>query len=95
MIVGLFKGGGGEGGRQRGRHDQDRKGGVLHYTTTRLGELLDGSPGSSVVAYLFHTTALGYRGRQCGFDKSTKAPFYRTSSGVRLCWELKEPKGPA
>ena len=21
-------------------------------------------------------------------------PFYRTSSGVRLCWELKEPKGP-
>ena len=21
-------------------------------------------------------------------------PFYRTSSGVRLCWELEEPKGP-
>ena len=21
-------------------------------------------------------------------------PFYRTISGVRLCWELKEPKGP-
>ena len=21
-------------------------------------------------------------------------PFYRTSSGVCLCWELKEPKGP-
>ena len=21
-------------------------------------------------------------------------PFYRTVSGVRLCWELKEPKGP-
>ena len=20
--------------------------------------------------------------------------FYRTSSGVRLCWELEEPKGP-
>jgi len=22
-------------------------------------------------------------------------PFYRTSSGVRLCWELEEPKGPS
>ena len=21
-------------------------------------------------------------------------PFYRTISGVRLCWELQEPKGP-
>jgi len=21
-------------------------------------------------------------------------PFYRTISGVRLCWELEEPKGP-
>ena len=21
-------------------------------------------------------------------------PFYRTSAGVRLCWELEEPKGP-
>ena len=21
-------------------------------------------------------------------------PFYRTSSGVRLCWELEQPKGP-
>ena len=21
-------------------------------------------------------------------------PFYRTLSGVRLCWELEEPKGP-
>jgi hypothetical protein len=21
-------------------------------------------------------------------------PFYRTSPGVRLCWELEEPKGP-
>ena len=21
-------------------------------------------------------------------------PFYRTSSGVRLCWELENPKGP-
>ena len=21
-------------------------------------------------------------------------PFYRTSSGVRLCWEIEEPKGP-
>ena len=21
-------------------------------------------------------------------------PLYRTSSGVRLCWELEEPKGP-
>ena len=21
-------------------------------------------------------------------------PFYRTSSGVRLCWELEEPEGP-
>ena len=21
-------------------------------------------------------------------------PVYRTSSGVRLCWELEEPKGP-
>ena len=21
-------------------------------------------------------------------------PFYRTSSGVRLCWELEKPKGP-
>ena len=21
-------------------------------------------------------------------------PFYRTGSGVRLCWELEEPKGP-
>jgi len=27
-------------------------GGVLHYTTTRLGDLLDRSPGNSVVAYL-------------------------------------------
>ena len=38
-----------------------------------------------------------------GLIQSTKAPpkhrkeagpFYRTSSGVRLCWELEEPKGP-
>ena len=31
----------------------------------------------SVVAYLYHTITLGYRGRQCGFNKkhqSTKAP---------------------
>ena len=35
---------------------------MLHYTTTRLGDLLDRSPGNSVVAYL-------YRWRQCGFNK--------------------------
>ena len=38
---------------------------VLHYTTTRLGDLLDSSPGSPVVAFL-------YRGRH--LIKSTKAP---------------------
>ena len=34
-----------------------------------------------------------YRG---GLDVNRKEawPFYRTSSGVRLCWELEEPKGP-
>jgi len=33
---------------------------------------------------------------QGGFDVIRKEawPFYRTSSGVRLCWELEEPKGP-
>ena len=29
----------------------------------------------------------------CGIRKEAW-PFYRTSSGVRLCWELEEPKGP-
>jgi hypothetical protein len=36
-----------------------------------------------------------------GLIQSTKAPkikeawpFYRTIPGVRLCWELEEPKGP-
>jgi len=34
-----------------------------------------------------------YRG---GLDVIRKEawPFYRTTSGVRLCWELEEPKGP-
>ena len=30
---------------------------------------------------------LGYAGKEAWL-------FYRTSSGVRLCWELEEPKGP-
>ena len=42
--------------------------------TTRLGELLDGSPGNSVVAYLDHTIALGIGGDHVGLIKSTKAP---------------------
>jgi hypothetical protein len=33
---------------------------------------------------------------QGGLDAIRKEawPFYRTSSGVRLCWDLEEPKGP-
>ena len=38
-------------------------------------------------------------GDRCGPKKSMAKgpkgwPFYRTISGVRLCWELEEPKGP-
>ena len=38
------------------------------------------------------TQSVGYR----GLDVIRKEawPFYRTSSGARLCWELEEPKGP-
>ena len=28
------------------------------------------------------------------FSAKEAWPFYRTISGVRLCWELEEPKGP-
>ena len=54
---------------------------VLHYTTTRLGGLLDRPPGSSVVAFL-------YRGRQCGFNKKHQS----TLKIVFVC--PKGPKGP-
>jgi len=33
-----------------------------------------------------------YRATWLGYPEAW--PFYRTSSGVRLCWELEEPKGP-
>ena len=41
-------------------------------TTTRLGGLLDCPPGSSVVAYLDHTIALGIGGDHVGLIKSNK-----------------------
>jgi hypothetical protein len=35
-----------------------------------------------------------YRGGGLDVIRKEAWPFYRTSSGVRLCWKLEEPKGP-
>jgi len=42
------------------------------------------------------STAATHVGCPCPWHVIRKEawPFYRTSSGVRLCWELGEPKGP-
>ena len=61
----------------------------------------------SLQSFLRKGVSLAYVGSICiagsaailctgGLDVIRKEawPFYRTSSGVRLCWELEEPKGP-
>ena len=50
-------------------------GGAPICTTTRLGGLLDGPPGNSVGAYLYHTIEVwGIGGDNVGLIKNTKAP---------------------
>jgi hypothetical protein len=62
-------------------HLVGRGGGAPICTTTRLGGLLDRSPGNSVVAYLYHTIeAWGIGGDNVGLMKSTKAPKHRSTT---------------
>ena len=42
----------------------------------------------------FSSCSLFARKRRYIAARMEVRPFYRTSSGVRLCWELEEPKGP-
>ena len=45
---------------------------------------------------MFLAPIRGGGGDKGGLDAIRKEawPFYRTISGVRLCWELEEPQGP-
>ena len=60
------------------------RGGPVPVRSSRLGGLLDRSPGNSVVAYLYHTIeAWGIGGDDMGLMKSTKAPqtLHRAAGG--------------
>ena len=78
----------GDGGwRQAGKDGSstcyvNRKGGALHCTTRRLGGPLDGLPGNSFVAYLYHTIEVwGVGVDDVGLIQSTKAPKHQTRLG--------------
>ena len=54
-----------------------------------------GALGGSAVPYERGTpVGLGQLLRSCRGGGQEAWPFYRKKSGVRLCWELEEPKGP-